>query len=116
VDEFESFNCRESSFRQISQSTYGTEAGARAGYSIDLSLHGILLAIGAPWTSSGGTVVVYELDDNGAWVELGSALTASASVSLSVDCNALAVGSPDVIRCSQSSGSVSVYRLDESRD
>ena len=94
-----------SDWTQLGSDLDGGAAGDQFGSSVSLSADGSILAVGAPFNddtgNEAGHVQVFEWDSNSSnWTQLGSDLHGEAagdqfgsSVSLSVDGNALVVGS-----------------------
>jgi len=79
-----------SSWVQQGSSINGKSSGEQSGSSVSLSLHGKVLAIGAP---NSGKSRIYEFDGSNSWFQLGDDISGSSqSVSLSSNGNFIAIG------------------------
>ncbi len=102
---------------QMGQDIFGVAQGNNAGYSVDLSSDGSILAVGAPMgNNTPGYAQVYQFI-NGAWTQIGQDIVGAAnwddfgfSVSLNDDGSILAVGAPYHDGNNSNIGQVSIYQ------
>jgi len=98
---------------QLGDILKGISNGDYFGNSVSLSSDGNILAIGAPFTFTRGSVTIYQ-NQSGNWIQIGNTLNGintndifGKSISLSSDGNTLAIGSPFA---NGNLGYVSVYQ------
>ena len=85
---------------QLGQDIDGTGQYHRVGYDVSLSHDGTILAVGAPFQGSNGTVKIYEWNGTDTWIQLGNDVYGESgsemngsSVSLNSNGTILATGS-----------------------